>query len=156
MVVNNKYEKEFYRLQTYDTLHPKNNQIIEKQLVKKNGELVDGYVRKNNQVMTFDKYKKQRKRSCALNDHPSKYFFSPTYHNNTKLVTISNNNNNNNNGNNQVLKKSPKKRQNKTKKGSRNNNGKKQVRKNIDIKIKKTRRKKIQRKNKGKRKGKND
>ena len=155
MVVNNKYEKEFYRLQTYDTLHPKKNELIEKQIVKKNGELVDGYIRKNNQVMTLDKYKKQRKRSCALNDHPSKYFFSPTYHNNTKLVTISNNrNNDNNNGNNQVLKKSPKKRQNKTKKGSRNNNGKKQVCKNTDIKIKKTRRKKIQRKNKGKRKGK--
>ena len=44
MVVNNKYEKEFYRLQTYDTLHPRKNQLIEKQIVKKNGELIDGYV----------------------------------------------------------------------------------------------------------------
>lgn len=130
MVVNNKYEKEFYRLQTYDTLHPRKNNLIEKQIIKKNGELVDGYVRKNNQVMTLDKYKKQRKRNCALNDHPSKYFFSPTYHNNTKLVTISNNNN----GKKPVQINSPKRKQNKTKKGSRNNNGKKRCVKTQEVK----------------------
>ena len=102
--------------------------------------------RKNNQVMTLDKYKKQRKRSCALNDHPSKYFFS-SKQNNTKLVTISNNIDNDN-GKKPVRQKTRKTQ--KVKKGSKGIVGKKPVRRKTLTKIKKTRRRKTKRKKKGK------